>query len=61
MLARRHQTVTEAVQDALTAMDTKDQMMHWLDLCVTNLSLLVGVGTNASAVSLLFYVEKSIT
>ena len=50
-MTKRRQIVSEAMQGALTAMDTKDQMMHCLDLCVTHLGLLVGTGIGASTVS----------
>ena len=60
MMERRHKIVHEVMQGALTTMDTKDRMMRWLDISVTVLSLLIGVGTSTSAVSL-SYTEASTT
>ena len=49
-LKRRLDAASLAMNAALEEMDTKDEMMRWLDTGTKHLSLLVGLGETAAEV-----------
>ena len=46
----RLRAASSAMDDALSALNSKEQMMRWLDIGTTHLGLLVSIGSSAAEV-----------